>query len=153
KAGETYVVFASKVDGDKGGWHTGTCSNTFRLQGNEHVLDALRNKVRGGPPRLVGTVRRSTGRYAQNGDVSGAVVVARSASGQFEAVSDALGRYEIRGITPDFYEVEVSKPGFVPDDGFNHRWSGRLVVDKETNTIGPDKTRSRWSIMIGANSC
>ncbi len=63
KAGERYVIYARKQDGPQDRLFVSGCSNTFPLQGKEHILDALRNKSRGGPSRMVGTVRRSSGSY------------------------------------------------------------------------------------------
>jgi len=153
KAGEHYVIFAEKSVKAASRLKIGGCSNTFLLEGNEHILDALRNKSRGGPSSLVGKVFRSTGTYSHEVGIAGAAVVATSATARFEAVTDAIGRYEIRGILPDRYEVEVSKVGFVPDPEYNHQWSGRMVLNKTTNTIEVDESGPAWSIDISERSC
>jgi len=75
KAGERYVIFASK-SGER--LSVGGCNPTFSLAGNEHILNALRNKARGGPPRLVGLVRRSDGPYSHGSGIGGVRVAARS---------------------------------------------------------------------------
>jgi hypothetical protein len=153
EAGEQYVIFAEKSGKAPSRLRIGACSNTFLLQGNEHILDALRNKSRGGSSVLVGTVFRSTGPYSHEGGISGVTVVARSATARYEAASDAIGRYEIQGIAPDRYEVEASRTGFVPDLEFNHQWSGRMVLNKDTNAIEVDTNGPAWSIGIGERSC
>ena len=66
EAGERYVIIAPKPQSRDGLIAIGSCSNTFRLRGNEHILEALRTQAKGGPPLLVGTVRRSTGAYSQS---------------------------------------------------------------------------------------
>jgi hypothetical protein len=60
KGGERYVIFAEKQDGPPVRLAVRGCSNTFLLQGNEHILEALRNKSQDGPARLVETITRST---------------------------------------------------------------------------------------------
>jgi hypothetical protein len=153
QAGERYVIFAQKQDGPPLRLSIGACSNTFPLEGNRHILDALRNLSRGGLPRLVGIVRRNGGPYTRDGEVAGAVVTARSATTQYEAATDASGKYEIHGMLPGRYQIEVSKTGFAPDDEFNRRWSGRLALNEVTNTIEPDKDEPRGSVLIGERSC
>jgi hypothetical protein len=153
KQGERYVIFAQKLDGVPVRLAIGACSNTFQLEGNGHVLDALRNKSRAGPSTLVGTVRRSSGSYSNNGVVAGASIVAQSATNRYEALSNASGAYQLWGVVPDRYQLEVTKPGFVPDQKFNQRWSGRLIANEATKTIGPDETEPRGSVLIGARSC
>jgi hypothetical protein len=153
KAGERYVVFALKSDDSKSRkLFLGACSNTFNVVGNEHILDALRNKAEGGVSRLVGRVRRSTGPYSHDGSVAGATVIADSPLGHYQVTSDGFGIYEIRGLAPERYRVQVLKDGFVPDSEYNNRWSGRLVVNKETRKIGPDKV-DLGTVVVEQNSC
>jgi hypothetical protein len=153
KAGERYVVFAERETGAPVRLSIHACSNTFLLQGKEHILDALRNQSYDGPPRLVGSVLRSTGAYSHEDGVPGAVIVARSATAQYTAFSDAFGRYEIRGMVPSRYQLEVAKAGFVPDAKYNRRWSGQMVLNQATNTIEPDDSEPPGSVLIGETSC
>src|SRR5262249_20128465 len=51
KAGEKYVILTEARS-----YSVSFCSPSFQLYGNEHILDALRNAIRGGPSSLVGTV-------------------------------------------------------------------------------------------------
>src|SRR5581483_8253516 len=55
RAGERYVIISNGPRYSVGG-----CSNSFQVRGNEHILEALRDRVKGGPSRLVGTVLKST---------------------------------------------------------------------------------------------
>jgi len=153
KAGERYVISAFQKDKRPGHLSTGACSSTFPLKSNEHILDALRAKARGEPGRLVGTVRRSIGRYENAGGVPGATVTAHSATTQYEAITSASGVFEFRAMAPGRYEIAVSKSGFAPDDEYNSRWSGRLVLNSETKTIGPDAAEPRGTVLIGERSC
>src|SRR5271166_649258 len=108
-AGERYVIFAAKLNDGK--LFIPPCSFTFRVQENEHILDALRNKAEGGNSWLVGTVRRVSATYLDE-RVAGATVTVDS---QHEAISDAFGNYEIRGLDPGPYRIQVKKAGFVHD--------------------------------------
>ncbi|MGC4054447.1 MAG: carboxypeptidase-like regulatory domain-containing protein [Paludibaculum sp.] len=151
--GKQYVIFAFKREDKTPQFSIGACSVTFEVEGNEHILEALRNKAANGPSRLVGKVLRSKGSYSRGGALEGAHISARSNEDGFETVSDGSGHYEFRGIPPGQYQLEVSRPGFVPDQEFNRRWSGRLFSNKESHTLGPDATEPRGSITIGAGSC
>jgi len=153
KAGERYVVFAARRDGLPVRLRIGGCSNTFPLQGHEHILDALRSKAQGGPSRLVGAVLRSSGAYTHEDGVPGALVVAISPTARYQVLADASGGYEIRDIAPGRYEIEVSKSGFVPDAEYNSRWSGRFELNKATNTWEPDKSEPAGSVLVGERSC
>jgi|SRR5579871_152712 len=153
KAGQRYVIYAGNSAGSPGRLSIGACSSTFLLLGNENILDALRNLAQGGPARLVGKVFRSDGQDPQIPAGPGATVVAKSATAQFEAVSDSFGRYQIPGIAPGRYEVEVFKPGFVPDLEYNHAWSGRMVLNKADNVIEPDSSQPNWTVDISEKSC
>lgn len=148
KEGERYVVFAGK---DRGRFAVGPCSTTFLLNSNQHILDAMRNQIKGGAPRLVGHVLRSSGMYSKEAGVAGARVVAHSEAGRFEAISGSAGAYEIRGMTPGRYQIGVAKPGYVPDDEYNRRWSGRLVLNQKTNTLETDKDAG--TVLLGEGSC
>lgn len=153
RAGERYVIFAHRTDDRPGRLSTGVCFGSFPLQSNEHILDALRGKARGEPSRLVGTVHRSTGSYSRAGGVPGATVSAHSATAHYEAISSSSGVFEFRGMAPGRYQIAVSRSGFLPDDEFNRRWSGRLVTNSETNTLGPDRAEPRGTVFIGERSC
>ena len=153
KAGERYVIFADVHDGPPVRYSIGGCTNTFRLQGNGHILDALRNKAQGGPSRLLGSVRRSSDAYSADAPIPGARVVARSSGEEYETLSDGLGRFEIRGMAPARYALEVSKTGFVPDTKFNHRWSGIFTRHKTSDTVERVETQPAGSISIGEKSC
>jgi len=116
--GERYVLFAYKTkDGRLG---VGGCTNSFPIAGKEYILEALRNKARKGPPRLIGTVRKSDATYGPYQGLPGVRVTVRSAERAYEAVSGGDGQFEFLGILPDRYQIEVAKPGFQPDTEYNH---------------------------------
>lgn len=152
KEGERYAIFAQRPESKDQSFSIGACSKTFNVRGNEHILDALRNQSKGGPPRLVGTVLRNAGRYSQDSGVPGASVVLEADGTRQEAVTDGFGHYEFRGLAPNRYNVEVSKNGFVADSEYNRRWSGRLALNQSTNTFEPDKT-GPGTVLISKNSC
>lgn len=153
KQGERYVIFAEWKDRRATMLTIRSCSRTFPLRENEHVLDAIRNKGQRGQQRLVGTVRRSGGDFAPDDNVAGAVIVARSATNSYEAFSNSTGAYEIRNMVPDRYSIEITKPGFLPDEEYNRRWSGRLILNRATNTIEPEKSSTRGTVLVDPQSC
>lgn len=150
KKDDRYVIFAKMRDGLPLRLTVEPCSKTFRLLGNEHILEALRNMARGGPSRLVGIVRRSVGDYSMDGAVAGASVVALSSTDRYETVSDASGRYEISNIAPGQYQMEITKPGFVPDQRFNRRWSGFFFSG---NAKDIKEREARGNVFIGTGAC
>ena len=142
KENERYVIFANQA------LATGACTVTFNVKGKEHVLAALRNALSGGPPRLVGTVIRASGRFAHDGVVPSAVV---SLDGEKQSVnSDGQGNYEFDALLPGRYRISVSHPGFLPDDDFNNRWSGGTKL--AGNVVKPDDS-PRGTVLIEEKSC
>jgi len=108
---ERYVIFAGRDEEDN--LVVVPCSETFKLAGNEHVLDALRNHAAGGASRLIGTVRRMSGNESDMGVVPGAIVTADSGRGTYQVMTDAAGNFEIRELDEGAYEVRVAKDGLI----------------------------------------
>lgn len=150
ETGERYIIFASRSEPKRASLKIEACSNSLPLKGNEHVLDALRIKAEGGPPSLLGRVRHSRDEFDKEGSIPGVTVIARSATAQYEAVTNASGAYQIRGIAPGRYQLEVSKAGFVPNQEHNHRSSGHFVVNKATHQLEADRASG---VSVGPNSC
>ena len=120
KVGERYVFYAHKnARADGPVLWTGTCSGTFLVTGNDAVVEALRNAARGGPARILGSVRRSADYRA----VAGANVVVRSETNRYVVSTDRDGRYEIRGVVPGSYRIEVTQPGYERDPTYK-KFSG-----------------------------
>ncbi len=134
RTGEQYVIITS---GPR--YSIAACNGSFELKGNEHILDAMRNQLRGGGPGLAGIVRRSTGRYSHGTGVSNARVELRNGEARHEAITDGEGRYAISNLEAVRYKILVSKEGYVPDDEFNNRSSDRLAIHPKTNKIEPVK--------------
>lgn len=151
KQGERYVIYAWK-DSQTGRLTTGVCSNSFLVKGHEVLLDAIRNLAKSGPSRIVGTVEKSTGRFEHDGGVAGATVTAKSGENIFEAKADAYGNYEFRGVPEGRYRLDVAQDGFVPDEEYNRRWTGRLVADEAKRLITPDRV-DPGSIVVSEASC
>jgi Carboxypeptidase regulatory-like domain len=133
KLGERYVVFGDRSFGDESGptmVSTGACTKSFNLRGNEHVLDALRNTLSNGEPRLLGRVyRASPGVYPENG-LPGVVVTLDRDGVTRTVTTDVLGNYEFRTLEPGRYRIGVERSGFLPDDQYNLRWSGEMRLDR-----------------------
>ena len=60
KAGETYAIFVHPEDRRHGVFGISMCSSTFNVRDRGYFLDALRNQLKGGVPRLVGTILPQT---------------------------------------------------------------------------------------------
>jgi hypothetical protein len=134
KAGGRYVII---TNGPK--YSVDSCSSSFELTNNEHILEAMRSQLMGGSLRIVGKVLKTTEKYRQAGTVAGALVVAESAGGRFEALSDGLGRYVITGMPPGIYELKVSRDGYLPDREFNRRFDGTLRINPVTKQSEQEK--------------
>ncbi|MBK7926305.1 MAG: carboxypeptidase regulatory-like domain-containing protein [Bryobacterales bacterium] len=115
-------------------------------------MEALKNQAEGGPPRLVGTVRRRSGRSSPEGVVPGARVTAQSESHRYQATTDAHGAYEITAMRPGRYFVEVSRDGFVPDLDYNKRSNG-LIPNLLTRRLEPEPHELHGSVVVRENSC
>ncbi|MFN7918826.1 MAG: carboxypeptidase-like regulatory domain-containing protein [Bryobacteraceae bacterium] len=115
ETGKPWVVFAKWKDSAHALLEIPQCSPSFALRGGEHVLDAIRNQIRGGAPRLVGHVYRSVPLYGHDGTVSGVRVTAQGEGVSHPAVTDGFGRYEFRSLSPGRYRMSISKPGLFAD--------------------------------------
>lgn len=105
----------------------GVCSGSFKVDGRDFILNALRNQAAGGPARLIGRVLHGTRMYYQGSVVAGARVVATSGSKRYETVSDAEGIYQILDVKPGRYLLSASKPGFAEDIQFNQRFDSDSI--------------------------
>jgi hypothetical protein len=147
RAGQRYVIITS---GPR--YMVGGCGLSFALAGKEHILEAMRGRLRGDAPSLVGNVFKSTGRFSHEGGIAGAEVVLQKGELLRSAMADSEGRYVINGLEQGRYQFRVSKDGYVPDQDFNHRWSGRLVLNSKTNTLEPAK-EAPGEMEIFPNAC
>jgi hypothetical protein len=147
KAGERYVILTQGPSYSVAG-----CSSSFQLRGNEHILEALRNQVRGGPPRLVGTVLKSTGAYSHGAGLDGVSVIAEADGVRHETTTDGFGHYVITALNPGRYKIQISKNGYVSDSTYNQRWSGRMSLNPATNRYEPD-TADSGSVLVSERSC
>jgi len=132
RAGERYVIIS-----DSAKYSVSGCNPTFRLTGNEHILDAMRDQLKGGGPRLVGSVLTSTGPYSRHGGVPGAIVELIKGDLRHTSTTDGEGRYVIPGLEAGRYRATVRRDRYVPNEEYNNRWSGRMAVNPQTNRIEP----------------
>jgi hypothetical protein len=102
--------------------------------------------------RLLGRFHRNSGSYNHVGGVPGATVIADSGTVRQTVTTDANGNYSLSGLPPNRYQIEVAKDGYAPDLEFNHRWSGFLVLNKETSVLEPEKGKE-GSVVLPAESC
>lgn len=108
---------------------TAPCSGTFLVTGNVAVVEALGNAARGGPARILGSVRRSADYRA----VAGANVVVRSETNRYVVSTDRDGRYEIRGVVPGSYRIEVTQPGYERDPTYK-KFSAVAALNPDDTT-------------------
>ncbi|MCX6598046.1 MAG: carboxypeptidase-like regulatory domain-containing protein [Acidobacteria bacterium] len=146
KAGERYVIV---TDGPK--YSVYSCTRSFELTNNEYILEAMRSQLMGGSLRIVGRVLKTIEKYHQAGMVSGALVVAESPSGRFEALSDGMGRYVITGMPPGIYELKVSRDGYLPDRQFNRRFDGILRINPVTKQ--PEDEKYAGTVAVANRLC
>lgn len=154
RAGERYVIYADNQPRNNG-WSISGCSPTFPVRGNEHLLDALRNAARKGPSRLVGKVLRMHNQYETAEGIAGATVTATSPLGQHSTTTGESGKFEIFGLLPGFYRLEVSKPGFESADEYNLRQppANSRVFNKVTERYEADPEDKPGTVHILAQSC
>lgn len=114
KAGERYLVYAYKAQ--DGQLHTGICSRTrptAEAADDLRFIDGLRTAPAGA--RVSGTIthwERNLGGDAPRkyGPVADVHVQLHGPSGAREARTDEQGRYEVTGIRPGKYELQVFPP-------------------------------------------
>ncbi len=154
RAGERYVIYANNQLRTNG-WSISGCGPTFPVSGNEHLLDALRNAVRKGPSRLVGKVLRMRNQYETAEGIAGATVTASSPLGQHSATTGESGEFEIFGLLPGFYRLEVSKPGFESADAYNLRQppANYRTFNKVTKQYEADPEDKPGTVQILAQAC
>ncbi len=152
-AGERYVILSRADSAGRYGVHS--CSKSFALRGNEHVFDAMRSIWKGGPSVLVGRVSKSTGELEREGGVVGASVVLEQYEGKrrIEVLTNGEGVFQVSGLSAGRYRIAVTKPGFVADEAYNKRWSGRMFLDKASNRIEPEANEFRETVLIYENAC
>jgi hypothetical protein len=151
KAGERYVLYAGTSKSNPKRLRVGPCSGSFAIRGNEHILDALRNKANGGPSRILGKVYKSTGAYSKEDAVGSAVVTARSDEATYQTLTDAFGWYEMLGVAPGDYHLSASKEGYLPDFEFNMRSAGGRI-NLETKSVETDR-RKLSAVSVREASC
>jgi hypothetical protein len=147
QAGERYVIITSGAPYSVSG-----CNPSFRLTGSDHILDAMRDRVKGGAPRLVGSVLRSTGRYSHQGGIPGAVVELTRGGSRHTATTDNEGRYTMAGLEAGPYQISVRKDRYVLSEENNRPWSGRMKINPQTNKPEPAE-ETPGEIEISPNSC
>ncbi len=115
KAGERYVIYTHPDGRLDGVYHISMCSHTFAIRNRPRLLEALRNQLKGGPPRLIGRtlpVAYDPGRDAPA--LAGVTVTLRGRDILQSTVSDAAGSYEFQNLRNGRYTIQFAKPGFLP---------------------------------------
>jgi hypothetical protein len=153
RTGERYVIFAKPSAARGTDWTVGGCNPTFRLRGNQHRLEALRNAATQGPSRLFGAVRLQEIDGVNDRRVAGAVVTVISPDGEHSVIADSEGAFVVPGILPGRYRVTVKKSGLLPNDAYNSRWSGRFVPGKTPGHLVRDPEDAANPVWIRERSC
>ncbi|MBY0374969.1 MAG: carboxypeptidase-like regulatory domain-containing protein, partial [Bryobacteraceae bacterium] len=147
RAGERYVIISSGPP-----YAVHVCSSSFPLRGNEHVLEALRRQIRKTGPIITGVVRKSTSSYGHDGAVANAKVLVESEDFRQETSSGVDGAYSIAVPRAGRYRFSVSKTGYIANEEFNQRWSGRFVRNPQTGVYGADAA-DKGAVVLGQYSC
>lgn len=123
--GERHILTGAAGPGGSIEFYAGSCSNRLLLEGNEHIVAALRRQARRDRAFVVGKV------IARGRDrvVADARVTARQGGASYEARTDSHGHYALEGLAPGQYRLSVAKPGFVVEEYFN------LVMSKNSRPV------------------
>ena len=128
--GERYVIYAQRREiSGRQRLMIAPCSATFLVRGKELLADALKNAARGGQARVVGLVLQ-IGKDPRLTAMAGAQVVIDSGSNRYVASADSKGSYEIRGIAPGRYQLEVTRSGYESEPLYNGDTSNG-VLDRQ----------------------
>lgn len=117
--GKRYLILAHG-ESSSGAFHVDPCTPTFDLPSHNHVLAAIRNRLQGGAPRILGTVHRITF-DSDGGNLPGATVTAVSGTQRHQTTTDASGNFEFTNVANGSYEVSVSRPGYAAIDSSGNR--------------------------------
>ncbi len=145
KLGERYLIHAKSNSGTAGlGLSIEPCSQTFLIAGEEAIADALRNAARGGTARFLGALRMIAGDPKED-KVGGQSVVVRSETNRYSSTTDGKGRFEIQGMVPGHYRIEVAKPGYKIDPSYGKR-SGAAIELKDGIVVrdGSCEVKNLW---------
>jgi len=114
--GSRVVLYGSRDPKNARLIHYHACSFSFRVDGNEALLDALRNAEAGGPPRLVGTVNKRIEQYG-GGPRAGAgiKVIAEKDGERLETTTTGDGQFEFRVISPGAWKLNIESAGLLHD--------------------------------------
>jgi hypothetical protein len=114
--GSRVVLYGSQDPKNPKLIHYHACSFSFRVVGNEALLDGLRNAELSGPPRLVGAVTKKIEKYGPGARAgAGIKVVAQKDGERIETVTAGDGQFEFRVITPGPWKLNVESPGILDD--------------------------------------
>jgi hypothetical protein len=125
--GSRIVLYGSRDPKNPKLIHYHACSFSFQVNGNEALLDALRNAEAGGPPRLVGAVTKRTELYGGARASAGVKVIAEKDGQRMETTTTGDGQFEFRVITPGNWKLNIEGPGLIQDPEHNYPKSSPTV--------------------------
>lgn len=99
------------------------CGPTWGVSHYGHWLRGLKNKLRGGPPMVMGDVWGS-GAGKDFGPLTGVQVSAQCGGRSGTATTDDLGQFAIAGLASGACDIRLHKPGY-REDGI---WARREFV-------------------------
>jgi hypothetical protein len=119
--GETYFVYANS-DGKKGGMLRVPLNRTGKLKDAAADVEFVGELPRAAPTaRIFGRIVRAEQNFQEGKretlPLAGVKVTARGEGRTFEALTDAEGNYELKGLPPGSYQVTPAYPAHVSPEG------------------------------------
>lgn len=137
KPGEQYLVFAYK-NSKTGTLHTNICSGTAPLAESNDSLAYLRSLAKQAGATFSGEVVREV--YGKDGPlpepIAKAEIILQNGKDQYRGLSDASGKFEMRGIKPGRYRVHTTP-------ATNHSRIDSMA----------EEPRKEWDLDIPAHGC
>jgi 5-hydroxyisourate hydrolase-like protein (transthyretin family) len=146
-AGERYVIIS---DGPR--LSVWGCNPSFRLRGNEHILEAMRAPFAKGLSSLAGRILKRTGNFASDVAIPTARVELKKGELVLNAMTDHGGRFLIDKLEPGVYQYRILKDGYVPDSKFNDFPPGLLRTKPGSSKIEYERDRP-GEVEIRPKSC
>lgn len=111
QAGKQYVIITSGPH-----YSTHLCDSSFELDGNQHILAALRDQIRDSKPQLVGRVANRTANGQGPSSVPNAEVTVLHGSQRLSTATNSSGHFSFRNLDPGIYHLLLDKPGYHPSE-------------------------------------
>ena len=119
ESGKTYVIFGGQQKGSAV-IQNYPCTGSFEADGQNGMLEALREAERGGKSYLVGHVSMAKGRYESEPAGPGIRVLAEQQDKVLSGVTSSTGEFQFAGIGTGKWSVRLDSPSLIGEAG----WTG-----------------------------